>query len=633
MADRRHIALLFIAGLLLFNNYFTDSVPFDTDGKSHLVQSWHYAEYIGRYHAIPQWIDFWYAGFPVSINVIFPYLIVGLLAAIFKFVSVAFWYKAVFALSVIASSVLIYLIAEKYGISEKAALAGALLFLVNPRVLYNMGGWGQYPTFFALVPLLLMVYFIKSQKAWLAAIFFAATLLSHLETSLIAAYFLFANFAYEFLGKRYRNIAVPVSVLVFGFLLASFWLIPTASHILFGGVQNLEGIRKPLSPLSLMFFWTSEAWPGIGVVLFPLGLLGLALSFRNEKMRDLGIFSLILLFVGTTIGFVLLNNGLTAFAFKFLFNHPMPERHILFLAVPFSILSAYAIDTLMKGRLRLNIGGNEISSKHILLAVAVLAFAGSAWYLSITYASLTDSFVLSGGQKEVVDYFKGKDAMVFVGEGFNAAGEFDKFFPMYTKSRVLQGFSPELTLNFPYINALYSKDYVQLAYYGGAEYFVINKNGTRTMVPYYDIFLEVLKGSSGEFAKVLENSEYVVYEVKDPVRFVSGNVQVSYERPRPEELRLGISNCTGQYNLTILQTFSPEWHASKGELGRTPLFFTYLVGKCEGSGEQVILEYRHRYYYWVTALGAVLFALYFGYADKRLLGPDRQVAYINIKNT
>jgi len=629
MENKTHVLIIFIVGVLLLNQYFTGSIPGDGDAKTHLMNAWFYERHIEEYRAIPQWESSWYGGYPISLNMLLPYLTVGLLAAAFKFAGIAFWYKAVFALSVIFSSILLYLIAREYGISDEAALVGALLFITNPRVLTNVFVYGHFTTFFGIAFFLLMVYNIKRGRTFLASISFAAVLLSHLETSLAAGLFLGGMFLSELFSKNYRDLAIPVSVGAFGLLFSSFRLIPVIGWIL-QGVQNLEGIKEPISPWNLFLFRNSQEWPGVGPVLAVLALLGLLLSFRKSKMRDMTAYALIMLFVATTIGYTVLNNPLTEFAFTKFYHHPLSERNTLFLALPLVLLAAYAVDVLMYKKLSLNIGGTRISAERLWLLAAAFMLVGSAYYL-VGFADLVTRaqphlWAPSDSPEEVILYFKNSTAKVFVGEGFNAAGAFDKFFPMFTGARVFQGFSPEDAINFQYINALYSDRYIQFAYAGGAEYFVINKDNTATIVPYYGILQEFLKGNPKGITKVLENKDYVVYKVEDPVPFISANIPVSYRTITPERIELALSKCTSEYNLTILQAFSPEWQASKGRLSQTPLQFTSLYGKCERTEEAITLEFRHKYYFWVTGIGILLAVLYFGYAEKRLLGKNAQGA-------
>jgi len=621
MEEHKFAIMLLVFGLVFFYPYYSNAqIPRDTDAKSHFVHVWYYQYSIDTYREIPQWSWLWYFGFPISLNLIPPYIIVALLSVAIP-LGTAFWYKFVFALSAVFSSVIIYAICREYGISEKASFVGALLFMLNPRLLFTIGEWGQYTTVFAIVPLLLMIYFMKRGRIDLAAISFALVILSSLETALILAYVLSAFAIAKMLERRYSEaFKIPAEIAVLGFLLASFWFIPSMQHVLGGGQENVEGVKVPISPLNVFTFLNSEEWPGLGIATAALGVLGTFLALKKGKVMEIAVFSVILLVFATTIGYHLLDNPLSEPLRNVLYRHPVEERQSLFLVIPLSVLSAFVLDLAQNDRLRLRLCGTAISGDSIFGIALLFVLVPSLFYASQIYPSLTDTWAPDASQREVIDFFNGtgNDARVFVGEGVNAAGDFDRYFPIYTHMPVVQGFMPHFALNLPYLKAMYSQNFVALSYQGGVGYYVLNKDREKTIVPYYEWFRDIDRNNPGKFSLVLENKEYAVYKDNSPAPFVTANVPVSFSRASPERIDLALENCTGSFNVTVRETYSNEWVSDKGNVGRTPLYFINLEGRCDGKSEKISLEFRHDYYFRTSLIGALLFIAYFYFIRSRL---------------
>jgi len=264
-----------------FSSWISGRLPPFSDASLHFYTLNHFKESVSQ-GIFPAWDKELGLGYPYLLfyHGVFYYYFFGFLSLL---TGPSFAYNFGFFLSSLIGMLSCFLLLTKHFKCDKnVSLFVSSLFVLNYHVLMWLGVWmGSYAFFFAmsLIPLALLLFFeTKTKKHLIFSIVLGILALSHLIVSALSFFLLLILLAFMFFEKKSRQELINKSLfLLFGFLIASCWYIPTFSGLLELGAET---VRFDYGSES---FDLSTYFMHFGYILFILCIPATVYFFKKPK--------------------------------------------------------------------------------------------------------------------------------------------------------------------------------------------------------------------------------------------------------------------------------------------------------------------------------------------------------------
>jgi hypothetical protein len=286
---------------------FSGNLDVGGDNAAHVAAVYYFVHHLLPHGQLSGWDPQWFDGFPLYVFY-FP-----LPAVLVAFFNTMFPYAVAFNIVTVLGTLLVPICAYAFGRmagfrrpTPVLMAAMSLVFLFNTSYTIDGGNIastlaGEF-SFSLAIPLglLFLGFFLKSLRTgrgrWLAALFFALTVVSHVVPAL---YFAFSALAIAVAQRdRKRALMIAASVLSVGALFAGFWLIRFAGDLGFSSSMNYQRVPSVLS-----HFFPRNLELSVQI-LAALGAL-IALRRKNRVIQAMVAVALI-----TILAFAYLPDGL-----------------------------------------------------------------------------------------------------------------------------------------------------------------------------------------------------------------------------------------------------------------------------------------------------------------------------------
>ncbi len=279
---RKKLFFIFLINYLIlffiFNNLFSLQFPAGFDYATHFFFIKSILENFKNFQ-FPLWSDLWYAGFPISSTLLFPYIITSILF-LFSPLSKIVTFNLLNLILLFFIPLLVYWTARKFGFNRIISSISSLIFSITPAFT-RLNIFGQYTSTFSLIFLLIFIgsfykVLFKREKKYffISVISLTIIFISHLLTSLTAIIYMFTCFLFLILvdkksNKNYtKNFLI---ILILSFLLSLPFLFDLIKSSFYYTAQGI--IVHPTRELIL------EPYIFVLWILRPLGYFQLVSAF------------------------------------------------------------------------------------------------------------------------------------------------------------------------------------------------------------------------------------------------------------------------------------------------------------------------------------------------------------------
>ena len=347
---------------------FSSSTDVGGDTAAHIVAAYYLIHHLIPRGQISGWDPQWFGGFPLYVFYFpLPAVLIAGLSVVFHY-TVAF--KIVTVLGTVLFPVAAYLFGRLAGFSRPipALMSVAMLpFIFNTS--YTIDGGNLASTLagefsftlsmvFAMLFLGVFSYALRTGRLrWLAALLYAATVLSHVVPALFAA--AAAVLLWLAAENRRRGLRVLITVGIEGGLLSAFWLLRFAADLRYSSSMGYSRVGGALSTL----------FPGSAELAVQiLAILGLAIAIGRRQRLAL---VLAVLAAGAALAFLVFPSGMV-------YN----GRWLPFWYLSTSLLAAYAVAEIGRFALGVRIFGRAHEWVTPVFA-GIVTVAVTAFYLGV----------------------------------------------------------------------------------------------------------------------------------------------------------------------------------------------------------------------------------------------------------